>query len=381
MTTHRRNSSIASIASSSSSSSIDMSTPTQAPPSAGEASPSTSRRQPAERKTEQMHKMATQTASRGSISFSRFLGQVGSGYHSDSDESVGRHSPAGGARKTVQLAAGAPTDDPEKEAGEDEGLMERGSRRRKTREWSIRSLLLGTILSVSLLINVAYWLRHLSDRAAGLKCYPTHASQFVANDTYANVYTWANPYWEALGGKSAGVIYTSQGQADGKVRPGGMSMFHQLHCLDSFRHAIQQLQHGDKIGYDEKTDVSMHQGHWPHCFDYLRQTLLCYADDTVEPSWLDDGYKWTIDGYHNTKRTCRDSARMYRMTDCGEKGCPGTEHYVTDAEFERIQKENEKDAAAQRVKDLDNGITREWALPGAKTKLAERGVESDSAKP
>ncbi|KAF2813024.1 uncharacterized protein BDZ99DRAFT_369165, partial [Mytilinidion resinicola] len=76
----------------------------------------------------------------------------------------------------------------------------------------------------------------------------------------------------------------------------GIAMFHQLHCLAGFRHAIQQLQAGKKIGYSVFTDVSEHRGHWPHCFDYLKQSIECYADDSIEVSRIDAG-GFTFDGY------------------------------------------------------------------------------------
>jgi hypothetical protein len=42
--------------------------------------------------------------------------------------------------------------------------------------------------------------------------------------------------------------------------------FHQLHCLTSIRRAIQEAREGIDPGIDQNDN-----GHWPHCFDYLRQ--------------------------------------------------------------------------------------------------------------
>ncbi|KIJ25895.1 hypothetical protein M422DRAFT_134417, partial [Sphaerobolus stellatus SS14] len=68
-------------------------------------------------------------------------------------------------------------------------------------------------------------------------------------------------------------------QGGGFVRLGedyrvfAVSMFHQLHCISALHTAItmQTSQHSD-LG-----------GHVQHCLNYLRQFILCSADDTVEP--------------------------------------------------------------------------------------------------
>ena len=47
-----------------------------------------------------------------------------------------------------------------------------------------------------------------------------------------------------------------------------IALYHQMHCLDIIRRAI-----GDKS----------YTNHVHHCFNYLREAVLCEADTTIEP--------------------------------------------------------------------------------------------------
>ncbi|KAK3208720.1 hypothetical protein GRF29_77g1740238 [Pseudopithomyces chartarum] len=151
------------------------------------------------------------------------------------------------------------------------------------------------VLFLSLGFNAVWFLGLVS--GAHETCYATQETRLVMKDQFANVYKKDNKAWTDLQGGSWGTVYTKENRDDGVVRMGGVAMFHQLHCLDSFRHAIQQLQDGHQIGFDHSTDTAAHKGHWPHCFDYLRQILLCQADDTVETSQLAYTGDWIISGF------------------------------------------------------------------------------------
>ena len=62
-------------------------------------------------------------------------------------------------------------------------------------------------------------------------------------------------------------------------RPFTLSLYHQLHCLDAIR--VSFVLNGSDAAW-----------HVEHCLRYLRQVILCHADNTVEPAeWetLDDG--------------------------------------------------------------------------------------------
>jgi len=92
-----------------------------------------------------------------------------------------------------------------------------------------------------------------------------------------------------------------------------VSVFHQLHCLGMIRESYYaSLQgrrphiHGDEALPDEKLEESQVE-HTGHCFDYLRQALMCAADMTLE--WAAEvppgGVPFTVDGWGITHQ-CRN---------------------------------------------------------------------------
>ncbi|OJJ96907.1 hypothetical protein ASPACDRAFT_1890748, partial [Aspergillus aculeatus ATCC 16872] len=96
---------------------------------------------------------------------------------------------------------------------------------------------------------------------------------------------------------TAGLIYT--GKKGNRKEQGGISMFHQLHCLTMMRQALQSASEGEDIGKDWHDD-----GHWPHCMDYLAKMILCFADGSIEkPIQGEEGIEF-IDG-SNVVRQCR----------------------------------------------------------------------------
>ncbi|KAK5997738.1 hypothetical protein PT974_00095 [Cladobotryum mycophilum] len=102
----------------------------------------------------------------------------------------------------------------------------------------------------------------------------------------------------------------------------GISMFHQMHCLIMIRGAVQALyskleQAGIEIPDVEERGEHSHadhfdSNHWLHCFDYLRQTLLCNADGTVERPRLNTHGVGVVDGMG--ERKCRDWDALYELS-------------------------------------------------------------------
>ena len=99
-----------------------------------------------------------------------------------------------------------------------------------------------------------------------------------------------------------------------------MSVFHQLHCLHGLRaayyDALSRL-NGTSDPFVE--NVAAHYGshdHIQHCFDYLRQALMCAADTNFEV--VNQG--GTSSGW-GSERVCRDYkavskwAEKWRTTD------------------------------------------------------------------
>lgn len=57
-----------------------------------------------------------------------------------------------------------------------------------------------------------------------------------------------------------------------------ISAFHQLHCLQSLQEGFVRLANDSR----RPEDTSQAVKHASHCFEYLRQAILCAADDTLE---------------------------------------------------------------------------------------------------
>jgi len=56
-----------------------------------------------------------------------------------------------------------------------------------------------------------------------------------------------------------------------------LSIYHQIHCLNSFR---RMLNKSPNASYTEHDSMHSH-----HCLSYLRQMILCGADTTLEPAF------------------------------------------------------------------------------------------------
>ncbi|RAL11832.1 uncharacterized protein BO97DRAFT_453456 [Aspergillus homomorphus CBS 101889] len=86
-----------------------------------------------------------------------------------------------------------------------------------------------------------------------------------------------------------------------------VSAVHQLHCLWSIHksyyrshvHGVTSTEHGDEREHHAK---EKEQRHMRHCFDYLRQSLMCAADATLEPV---DAALGGVTGW-GVQRVCRD---------------------------------------------------------------------------
>ncbi|KAI0631220.1 hypothetical protein C8Q77DRAFT_1159906 [Trametes polyzona] len=94
------------------------------------------------------------------------------------------------------------------------------------------------------------------------------------------------------------------GAGDGPRRTFLVSMVHQLHCLDVLRVAFAA----------NRTGAAAHAA---HCLRYLRQTVLCHADTTLEPDepGVRDGrWEHAASGVGAVHR-CRDWTVLRRWLD------------------------------------------------------------------
>ncbi|XP_014553935.1 hypothetical protein COCVIDRAFT_40069 [Bipolaris victoriae FI3] len=68
------------------------------------------------------------------------------------------------------------------------------------------------------------------------------------------------------------------------------SIFHQLHCLAMIQSIVQGLKEDTNPAHIHMRHDHGHRGprsgignkHWQHCFDYLRQIILCNDDPAIE---------------------------------------------------------------------------------------------------
>ncbi|KAF8514428.1 hypothetical protein BU17DRAFT_77045 [Hysterangium stoloniferum] len=75
----------------------------------------------------------------------------------------------------------------------------------------------------------------------------------------------------------------------------GVSMFHQLHCLNKVRHAVL-----------ERPPSPWERWHTQHCLNYLRQMFLCAANVRLEPVTSSSAHGMVkVDGL-GLQHTCRD---------------------------------------------------------------------------
>jgi hypothetical protein len=114
---------------------------------------------------------------------------------------------------------------------------------------------------------------------------------FKKNPDYETFDPSKDRLWDELFTPNGGFLSKD---LNGKRRGFGITMLHQLHCLQQLREAIQILamgsnktaSHGDlhKRHQNDANPVSdvIHSTHFSHCFDYLRQVSL----ERTQTSWM-----------------------------------------------------------------------------------------------
>lgn len=108
---------------------------------------------------------------------------------------------------------------------------------------------------------------------------------FVSNTTFHGHNS--SEAWESLNAKGGGWITIPDGEALGLGPPirynnkegYGISVFHQLHCMAMMHDTYIQLLAGNF------SHTASSSTHIEHCFDYIRQVLMCHADLSLEHRW------------------------------------------------------------------------------------------------
>jgi hypothetical protein len=85
-----------------------------------------------------------------------------------------------------------------------------------------------------------------------------------------------------------------------KGRAFGVSMFHELKCLDVLRRTL------DKAHAKDTAYLAEHRPRIQHCMDYLRHTTLCRADTTLQNLEHETYITESLNTY-----TCKDWTKVY----------------------------------------------------------------------
>ncbi|PIL23329.1 hypothetical protein GSI_14640 [Ganoderma sinense ZZ0214-1] len=160
----------------------------------------------------------------------------------------------------------------------------------------------GTLLATSVLaivFNLVHprW-THLAD---AIEKTPPHEYSFVGEDYpmyfpldirhvllvpedtvhYGIVSPDADAEWESIPPPGKGFVHLGGG------RTFGIALYHQMHCLDT--------------------------KHVHHCFNYLREAILCEADTAIEPGMPTSSWSSDVDGagMMGSGRTCKDWTQVY----------------------------------------------------------------------
>ncbi|TVY83132.1 Oxidase ustYa [Lachnellula suecica] len=162
----------------------------------------------------------------------------------------------------------------------------------------------------STLWNVVYFALGIILGVVGLLAIPLVETTFERHELFAEPSSKeSDEAWHSLLPIGDGFIIVNDSQAlglpPGSPRPNGeaydISVFHQLHCLTRIREILSVTRHAvnhtnSKHIMEIMVEPSM--THIYHCFDYIRQALMCAGDLTLEwPRTEKDGRRFAVDGW------------------------------------------------------------------------------------
>lgn len=137
---------------------------------------------------------------------------------------------------------------------------------------------------------------------------------FQHSDSFPLSGSAADTDWSALFPRGNGFL-----QLSGPDSPlEGFSMFHGLHCLNSVRMALEAAFNVSSPFARQFFDAPDSFGHLHHCLIYLRQSLLCAADATLEPE--SEHTPGGVAG-NGVAHVCRDRSVLY---DAAEEYAPSS---------------------------------------------------------
>ena len=144
---------------------------------------------------------------------------------------------------------------------------------------------------------------------------PAQAIEFQQDPRFANPPdAETNLAWDSLLPVGRGFVLIANPEAY-SLRPGiptdrgadrySVAMFHQLHCLGLIRKEYYQF--ASPSSNTQPFTRHGSSGHFTHCIDYLRQSIMCAADMTIEPALVgEDGSRTGVDGWGITHHNCKN---------------------------------------------------------------------------
>ncbi|KAI0534374.1 hypothetical protein GGR58DRAFT_61283 [Xylaria digitata] len=94
---------------------------------------------------------------------------------------------------------------------------------------------------------------------------------------------------------------TAKNQEDPTSYVGILEVFHQLHCLNTLR--LRAFAKDSEVQFADP-------GHTAHCFEYIRQSLMCLADVNIAPiSWNERKREYAI--HWDATRQCRNFEKIH----------------------------------------------------------------------
>ncbi|KAI0933218.1 hypothetical protein AcV7_004750 [Taiwanofungus camphoratus] len=111
-----------------------------------------------------------------------------------------------------------------------------------------------------------------------------------------------------------------------------VSMYHQMHCLNSFRKMFNGHRNASRAGHDSV--------HALHCLTYLRQMVLCGADVTLEPAFAThnvDGRQTQAAYGTGVTHECGDWVQVREFVENNYEGWKDDDHKYVATEASAIE--------------------------------------------
>ncbi|MCJ1474998.1 hypothetical protein MMC13_003658 [Lambiella insularis] len=131
---------------------------------------------------------------------------------------------------------------------------------------------------------------------------PIHQETTTYNQTFTQPGPAADSAWESMFPRGLGFVKHPTIAPNHSV----LAVFHQLHCMNLLRIGFYAAVNGtlEEMQMQHMQDINQRPDpkHISHCFDYLRQALMCAVDTNLEAV---DPVLGGSKGY-GYARTCRD---------------------------------------------------------------------------